>query len=266
MFYQIKSDKYTYYAVIKQMSKLCHKVFIGAKRKCVVISVYFDETNPNIDALSFDENCSAHGDLRRGRGTVDLLNTAMAFVKQIYGFDTFEFMDKSTVPCDHQYELPLMYLHLAKYNKTWYEEKFNAQPLEISNYTERKTRLRNHLKTKPDWESFTSECTMTSKFKKSLKSLYDESDSLADFLKTIGTQYDCYLFKLWLVKYIDKVMGIKLYATTWSITLASQPALVTIEKIDSVPDNVFFKDKGQPLMNFSWEIYGGNHPRKMIEI
>lgn len=64
------------------MYDVYHKVFVGAKKKCVVISVYLDGSNPNIDAIGFDETCSAHADLSRGRGTIDLVNSALSFVKQ----------------------------------------------------------------------------------------------------------------------------------------------------------------------------------------
>lgn len=73
-------------------------------------------------------------------------------------------MDKSKVTCEKKYEIPLIYLYLAKHQKTWYEDKFSAQPLELPNYTDKKAQLRAHLKTKPEWEVFAKECSMIPSF------------------------------------------------------------------------------------------------------
>lgn len=127
----------------------------------------------------------------------------------------------------------MIYLYLAKHQKTWYEDKFSAQPLELPNYTDKKAQLRAHLKTKPEWEVFAKECSMIPSFEKSLKDPYSGCANLQEFFKLIAHEYDCYLFKTWLGRYIDKVMGWPMMGTTWSMTYNQSP--VSITKLNTLP-------------------------------
>lgn len=254
MFYKLQSKSNVYYAsVVIYKSDELHKVFVGGKKKCVVISVYPDDPVPNLDAVSFDEQCNEQGDLLRGRGTVDIVKSAMAFVKQLYGFNRFQLTDKSHITCRKKVQVSLIHFYLAKYQKTWYEDKFNAIPLTIADYKDKVKRLRQTLRTKPEWDNFSEEHQVPSNMKAALGKLYNECDNLGIFFKTIANDYDCYLFKDWLGIFIDKEMG-NVYATKWVIQSVDT---VNVEKIQQLPSNVFISDEKPSLMNLTKEIYGG---------
>lgn len=112
----VKTSYCTYYVRIDVMNKMMHRIMFGGKKKCVVISVYFDGTHPNIDAYSNGEACNIENNLVRGIGTIHLLNTAMSFVKKKYPNvpGMFELIDKSTIECMKGYDLSLATYYIAK--------------------------------------------------------------------------------------------------------------------------------------------------------
>ena len=74
---------------------------------------------------------------------------------------------------------------------------------------------------------------MVPSFEKSLKDLYSGCANLQEVFKLIAHEYDCYLFKTWLGRYIDKVMGWPMMGTTWSMTYNQSP--VSITKLNTLP-------------------------------
>ena len=78
-----------------------------------------------LENLDYHNDCSYNiyplprGDL----GTVDMLKTALGFIKSKYDYIKFvKFTDSSKVPCN-SISLSLFHLYLALHGKTWYECK-----------------------------------------------------------------------------------------------------------------------------------------------
>lgn len=222
--YQIRSRLYTYDVTIEEVvADLLHKVYVGGNQKCVIISVYFDGTHPNIDGLGYDEKCNSDVSLPHGTGTVDLLTSAMSFVSHKYKNTKFELKDKSYVECDKiadgdkKLRIPLMYLHIIKYGKTWYEDKFNAQPVEFPKYRTRMRDLHALLKTHPTWQDVCTAYEVPQAYQKALGKMYEDYKDLQTFIETLVRDYDCSLLKTWLGKIIAKGIGRELYNSSWMI-------------------------------------------------
>jgi hypothetical protein len=128
-YYHIKSKNYTFYAIISELPHE-YRVKFGGLRQCINISVYKDDPDPNINGISFDKKCSKDVDIISGAGTVEMTKAAIKFVKNIFP-KTRNFMlkDHSKISCQHNSTVPLYYFYLIKHGKTWYQNKFNAKPL-----------------------------------------------------------------------------------------------------------------------------------------
>ena len=236
-YYRINSDSYTYYAKVQVYSDMLHKVFIGGKKKCVVISVYFDGTHPNIDTFAYDPKCDVHATLQRGKGSVDLLQSAMLFVKRLYKHSTFELIDQSHVTCAKGYQIPLVHLHIVKYFKTWYEDKLGAIPVQLPTYQTDMRNLRSYMKTYPSFDDFANKCGMSPVQKSGLAELYNQCKTVQEFIKKITSEYDCYLCKGWVSKLVQEFMSV--YGSSWLLRCNTSRVL-QVSKVRSPPTDAFF--------------------------
>jgi hypothetical protein len=245
-YYQIESsNNNTYVATIEIMSDLYHKVYFGGNKKCVIISVYFDGTHPNIDGFGYDEICNTDGTLERGKGTVDLLLSAMSFVRKKYKSTQFEFKDKSFVECDNKIRVPLMYLHIVKYGKTWYEDKFKAFPIDFPLYKSKVQALKKKLKSYPPWDEICTRYEVPRVFQQALGKMYASFTDIGSFIETLAKNYDCYLLRVWLEKLVNESMERNIHNSSWIIELHANN-LKSIRKLH------------KPLQStFSWSLQEG---------
>ena len=102
------------------------KIFIGPKKRhCVVISIYMDDSDPDyvfaeLEGVSHNSMCSVRGSLPRGGGTLDMLNSALAFIFIEYPFlKGIKLKDTSRISCNGK-SLKLHSLKLATHGNTWY--------------------------------------------------------------------------------------------------------------------------------------------------
>lgn len=244
-YYILRSPQNRFFAYVEVMSSLQHKVIVGGKKKCVVISVYHDGTHPNIDSLSYDERCNSSATLERGRGTKDMVLSAMSLVHTLYGHTQFELKDRSYVKCEQSYEIPLMYLYLAKHGKTWYEDHFGARPIKIKDYDIKVKNLKRLLKEYPAWSQVCEQYDVPQKFRKALGALYRDVKSLKDFIRLVSSEYDCYMCKQWLGNIIEHVMEQDMLGTSWIISHTPDSKFMNIEEIERLPDDMLMHVKGQ---------------------
>jgi len=144
-YYRIKTSFANYKVMVEHQYENMDRVHIGNKKKCIVMSVYFDDNEPNIDAIGYDENCNETGDLVQNTGTIHMIRSAMAFVVNHYKqfkFKKFQLKDKSTIRCSKGYWMPLNIYYLVKHGKTWYEKKLGAVPANPSKYKNDKAMLK----------------------------------------------------------------------------------------------------------------------------
>ena len=213
--YKIKTSYANYYVAIL---KYQDKIYIGSKKKCLIISVYLDGDAPNIDSVCYDIGCN--------ETATHLMRAGISFVKKHYSkylkkhkIKLIYIMDKSSIQCERNYKQSLPYYYLAKYGQTWYEKHFKAIPDEIKTYEADKKRLKEALATKPK---------LKLKNKK-LKKLYNNHENIGDFIKDITTTYDCIALKGWfntfMVSYVPYLVGMR-----WKAFMKGNTIDIEIEK------------------------------------
>lgn len=152
-YYIIKSRYSDYYSEIWHQYPNIDKVYVGGKKRCVTLSVYFDEPNPNIDGIGYDENCNITGNLIKGSGTRHMVLSALSFIETKYKnkgvSSVFLLKDSSTIDCKG-FDMYLPHYYMLYYNQTWYQKQFHAIPLKTpSDFINDRKALVNYLKTKP---------------------------------------------------------------------------------------------------------------------
>jgi hypothetical protein len=240
-YYLIKTTYATYYATIFHQYPDVDKVIIGGKKKCMHLSVYKnDDEHPQIDAIGYDENCNADGNHVKGLGSVHMCKIALQFVIYHYNFDKdvkFQLKDTNTIEC-HKYKLALPIYYMIYHGKTWYEDKFGAVPLFISEkvWKKQKKALREFLKEKPDIDDLFSE--NQHQLKNYIKSVYNKEGSLSSLFQRFKDD-DCSVFKNWLPKLILKFIP-TLVGMEWIVHCGGKNDIeMNIKKLEHKPPGMF---------------------------
>ena len=238
-YYKVNTSYCNYYAVVQEPYPETYRVMFGAKKKCVVFSVYAYDKEANIDALGHSEHCNTSGTLERGRGTQHMLKVAMGFIVNIFPFlsGKFIFKDTSYIECMNGYRLALATYEILNHGKTWYEKNFRAVPWTLrEEYTESlKLFTSKVMKEKPPLSIKQSK----------IKKLYDESRDLSSFIASLK-DYDCFLYKDWADLLIRKHVPY-LFGMDWVIDLS----LLDVPNIDITlvkekPSELFSMQGGGP--------------------
>lgn len=90
----------------------------------MVISIYFDGTNPNIDAIGYDEHCNTTDNHITNRGTIHMIKASLTFIIKYYRnvkILGFELKDQSNINCNNNYIQSLSNYYMTYYSKIWYE-------------------------------------------------------------------------------------------------------------------------------------------------
>lgn len=243
-YYKLKTSYATYYAEIWHQYPNIDKVFIGGKKRCLVFSIYLDfvDDPPNIDSFGYDEECNKKGNHLRGIGSVHLLKAGMKFIIDHYKLTSSKFIlkDSSYIQCSNgRLSLPAYYT--VFYGKTWYEDKFGAQPLFIPQETLKSQRqsLKQFIEmpTKPATITDFIDCDIVNpRIEKLLKHEYSKSKTLKDFFRTLKEEYDCSVFKSWLPILVTRFIP-DLQDTEWRITYKDGPN-IEVTRLDYKPTNM----------------------------
>lgn len=240
-FYKIRSASYEFYATIEELPQE-HRVKFGGERQCINISVYLDDNVPNINGISYDSGCSIGNDLHPGVGTVEMVKSALLFVKELYPEKkAFMFKDHSKIKCKNRVEVPLYFFYIAKHGKTWYEDKFGARP-----YTKEERgaikELVDFLKESPmiSIEEFDntyvkkSGCQLRN-FSDHFREVYDTSSSYIEFLKHVIETNDCGVLMNWFQYFMYKHCAFNFGEAFWIVKTKSSWGPITYEAIDKKP-------------------------------
>ena len=74
-----------------------------------------------LSELTYDRSCTVHGDMERGKGTLEMLDFAFELAKD-QGMKVIELMDKTSVPCKETgEEIALGPFKFIQKGRTWYE-------------------------------------------------------------------------------------------------------------------------------------------------
>ena len=188
---------------------------------CITISVTHikrmalsDPTIANLILVKYYETCSENKGLKRGEGTVDMMNTAMSFVKQVCPFiQAFKLNDSSAKTCDNGATISLPAFYITQKGKTWYEEQFGAHLIEPYHSAYR-TRIHEVMNMQIDSiDSFMEEYiygTSTSNISLDMiRSLYKPNMTVGDFFKMLYATHNksvaCELLQPWIDIFIKKV-------------------------------------------------------------
>lgn len=245
-YFKIKTAYANYYAEIWHQYKGIDKVYIGARKKCVSFSVYLNENGsidederPQLDGFGFDKNCNSKGNHLKGIGSVHLLNTALCFIVSHYNLPEktqFQFTDTSFIECI-RYNMPLSVYYLVLHGKTWYEDKFNAEPLFTSKelFDMQKKTLKEYLSGKPDISEYfmKEQC----KLFQYITEKYTNCSSLKECIYNLKKE-DCYVFREWLMrlclKFVPNIIG-----TSWVLKNTFPRHVIRYSKIEGKPESLF---------------------------
>jgi len=194
---------------------------------CVTISVAYPESNeeyerkynikspsdPAVANLILAKHyfkCADNKDLLQGDGTVEMLKTAMSFIKQICPFvKEFDLKDSSSKMCDNRTPITLPYFYITNKGKTWYESRFAAYLKPQALYDEYSQAIRNYT-VNPLEEFGIFRIRYLKKTPpevvESLRELYVKSNTMGDFTDKLYRKYGAKLVCIILQSWIDEYM------------------------------------------------------------
>lgn len=228
-YFKITTSYCSYYAEIWHQYPNIDKVYFGGKRKCATFSIYFDEPDPNLDALGYSENCNISGDMYRQQGTNHMILTAFAFIHQTYSkknvSQNFLLRDSSYINCQ-SYSMSLANYCVMHYNKTWYEKHFKAFPtFDKDLYQTSMSAWKKMKKTKPDLSKYFA-AVKNKKRQQVLRDTYEKSDTFEGFIQQLKS-FDCLIYKDWNESFINTYVN-NLNGMSWTVD-ASQLLLPEIQ-------------------------------------
>jgi hypothetical protein len=229
-FYTVTGDVHTYIGKFEKVISDCdnYTITLGGKdASCVVFGTRCEKgaqvTEMYLDRVEYNSKCAKNEDLIRKTGTMDMVHTALWFVKDLFpSLKKVTLMDDSHIECfvrGRKYKLPLAQDYIIKENKTWYQDKFNAElPKELAEMFQKSLNIL-------DWrcDPIDQLVEKGAIFLTEFKDTYSVSLSPRDFIKRLqkelGDQY-CSKVALWLAKYF-MFLHIDVYKLHWQIMSAN---------------------------------------------
>jgi hypothetical protein len=207
---------------------------------CITISVFYpsDQSFPDSSIASLIlvkhyEACSENKRLPKGEGTVDMMYTAMSFVKQVCKFiREFKLNDASTKQCDNGSMITLPYFYITQKGKTWYEGRFGAY-LKEPMYTEYKNTVEKVMNYKlPDFIEFYMRYIQSTNTPQhvvdEIKKVYVPGNTIHEFFRHLYANYSvsigCILLQPWIDTFM-KIVGLHIYILKheWYISINQIP-------------------------------------------
>ena len=192
-------------------------------------------------------------DLKKGDEVIDLFKNSLFFVASKYSdVKYFELVDNSFILCKNKKRISLPDLSFVKYNKTWYEQYFNAIPDENSHDKIKSLKkLINKILNKKltmNYDDFINKYYTEIIFKKNniinvIKDSYNKNMIFKDFLDKLQ-EYDCVFYE----KVFNDFIGNLLQGTKWIISIKTvnkyniNSDIINTDKIKDNDDlNILFK-------------------------
>ena len=247
-YFKIKTSYCSYYAEVWHQYPNIDKVYFGGKKMCISFSVYFDEPDPNLDALGYDEKCNTSSTMANNIGTKHMLLTSFAFIKHMYATkgvsENFLFKDASTIECNG-HSMFLSHFYMLHHNKTWYESKFGAKPTQYAQvYNNKVLEWKLFLKTKPSPNDIFDRIKNVDR-KEHLTKLYSKYLTIGEFIKATKDM-DCSVYWKWGDKVIDTVFQHILVNAEWAIDASKlkKPEIKVANLGTSKPNDMFIHTGG----------------------
>lgn len=256
-FYLIKTNFANYHARIDNMGDY-KRVHIGSKKKCVIIDVYDEDNVPQIEGISYHTHCTTSADMIRGAGTIHMMRASLKFICNMFPkkrIEIFRLKDTSFIEGKRNTRISLAQHHMFHHNCTWYESKFNASPIYVSQgvYKQQKRSLKQamHHDPKPDYDKLMEHAP--EKVRKYFKTAYATCATMQEFADLLKrNQVDCFFYQTWLAKYIGEYVP-NVSDSDWSISIHSsgcQDIQVHIETLTDAPQDIFTMRGGENIGSF----------------
>lgn len=197
------------------------------------------------------------------------MKNSLFFVTSKYHVKYFELVDNSFILCKNKKRISLPDLSFVKYNKTWYEQYFNAIPDENSKddiiMIRKRIIKKLNKKLKMNYNDFINKY-YTEIIKKNniinvIKDSYNKDIIFKDFLDKLQ-EYDCVFYE----KVFNDFIGNLLQGTKWIISIKTVKTyninsdIISTDKIKDNDDlNILFKKltKLKEQNQKGGNIYGG---------
>lgn len=256
LYFQLESGGYTFYLTINQGNG-SHTLSIGGRKEgCVNISVNTPESllvqrgyhaldSATIPILAWDTKCAVNKNLVKGAGTISMIRLILSESMKRYPYiKRYIFKDNSIIPCDNGQQISLLHLTVIKYNKSWYEQNFNAY-IEEPSYRKKYTdgiKVLNDPLLKLSFEEFRNKIQSFSKEPELelLKDFYENADTYFLFFKSIfdkeGRSRQCNLIVGWIDMFLLYIFQFDPLSVPWVIDSESVNIQEVIEtKLEKKP-------------------------------
>ena len=258
LYYKLEKDDYIFYLTCVKGNGSDTLSIGGRKGECVNISVNTPESllvqrgyhkldTATIPILAWDSKCAINKNLERGSGTISMIRIILSeSIKRYPYVKYYSFKDNSLIPCDNGQQISLLHLTIIKYNKSWYEQHFNAYIQEESYRKKYKDGIKilNDPLLKMSYEEFKNKIKSFSKEPELelLKSYYEKTDTYFLFFKLLfdieGRNRQCNLIVGWLDMFLLFIFQFDPLSVPWVIdseTVSIQQVLETM--LDKKPIN-----------------------------
>lgn len=257
-YFQLESGGYKFYLTIVKGNGSDTLSIGGRKGECVNISVntadsllvqrgYHKLDTATIPILAWDTKCAVHRNLERGSGTIHMIRIILSESIKRYPYIRFyTFKDNSLIPCDNGQQISLLQLTIIKYNKSWYEQHFNAyieEPSYRKKYKDGITILNDPL-LKISFEEFKNKIKSFSKEHEIdlLKAHYENTATYFLFFKSIfdteGKNRQCNLIVGWIDMFFLYIFQFDPLSVPWVIDSDSVMIQeLTETKLEKKPTN-----------------------------
>jgi hypothetical protein len=258
-YYQLITDSYSFYLTIVK-NKGVHTLSIGGnKSNCVSVSIntpdsllvergYHKLDEATLPILAWDSQCAISPKLERGTGTIHMIQTALSEAKKRYPYvKLFTLTDNSTITCDNNKAITLLFFSIAEHSKTWYERHFGAyilDPMLRKRYTNGITIL-NDASLKLDCDGFETliKSYTTTENISSLKSYYTSTKTYTEFFKQLlekeGKRNLCVYIVNWVDIFFTYIFQFDPTTVLWAIPADSVESVPIIEetRLNAKPKN-----------------------------
>lgn len=229
-----KNNKHTFNAVVKKQF-YGYTIKIGGDKygDCINISISIENdivTKAKIAHIESEPECGVGSILDDG-DTANFIKAALQFCKHIFpSLERIEFDDMSNIDCGtsknvkppRHPELPFSLAHfsLAKYGKTWYEDKFGAKMINEEAYKQYRnaaTILESPIGI--DFHTFILKATPTDEQVTLLEKFFDSTLTWNAFFRKIPKQLQCFSLYGWLPSFINSLLNNTYRHNGWYIDI-----------------------------------------------
>jgi hypothetical protein len=213
--------------VMEEDDQQCYIGF-GGQYKCISITITENDTIAWLSGLKHNKKCLINAPLKRGKdGTVMMLKTAIAFVKNMYPFVKYIYLtDTSDIRLRNGNTTSLIAYYIIKYNTSWYGKHLDAIPekkedikklIKLLDCNKEKSKYKNYQQFFDKNISSYNECISDDVFNTlrtnvKIREQFVSSKTIREFLMFLNSEYGIEIYQSWLTGFFASI-----YGTTWKI-------------------------------------------------